>query len=198
MQERRNSIANALELRLSCTNPSICWYEFCFSIKYFLTNSPSYARWVARLVGLAVGLCREWESRSGGEGGVCRPNTHTLNVTPIHHAVAPVNSADVINTDVNTRHWRQKARVWQLKQIALDQKVYLSISMDSSGRQGSVLAVYLEHQNVVSMYFLMSFEQGTCISYKEAVMPPPLPPPPPLNTWRNDNISIASKRRPLT
>ena len=24
MQERRNSIANALELRLSCTNPSIC------------------------------------------------------------------------------------------------------------------------------------------------------------------------------
>ena len=25
MQERRNSIANALELRLSCTNPSICF-----------------------------------------------------------------------------------------------------------------------------------------------------------------------------
>ena len=24
IQERRNSIANALELRLSCTNPSIC------------------------------------------------------------------------------------------------------------------------------------------------------------------------------
>ena len=24
VQERRNSIANALELRLSCTNPSIC------------------------------------------------------------------------------------------------------------------------------------------------------------------------------
>ena len=27
VQERRNSIANALELRLSCTNPSICWNE---------------------------------------------------------------------------------------------------------------------------------------------------------------------------
>ena len=25
MQERRNSIANALELRLSCTNPSVCY-----------------------------------------------------------------------------------------------------------------------------------------------------------------------------
>ena len=25
VQERRNSIANALELRLSCTNPSILW-----------------------------------------------------------------------------------------------------------------------------------------------------------------------------
>ena len=25
VQERRNSIANALELRLSCTNPSICY-----------------------------------------------------------------------------------------------------------------------------------------------------------------------------
>ena len=25
VQERRNSIANALELHLSCTNPMICW-----------------------------------------------------------------------------------------------------------------------------------------------------------------------------
>ena len=31
MQERCNSIANALELRLSCTNPSICHREFCVS-----------------------------------------------------------------------------------------------------------------------------------------------------------------------
>ena len=29
MQERRNSIANALDLRLSCTNPSQCSYDFC-------------------------------------------------------------------------------------------------------------------------------------------------------------------------
>ena len=27
VQERRNSIANALELRLSCTNSSICLYN---------------------------------------------------------------------------------------------------------------------------------------------------------------------------
>ena len=27
VQERRNSIANAMELRLSCTNPLICWPE---------------------------------------------------------------------------------------------------------------------------------------------------------------------------
>ena len=29
MQERRNPIANTLELRLSCTNPSICCYKLC-------------------------------------------------------------------------------------------------------------------------------------------------------------------------
>ena len=28
VQEKRNSIANALELRLSCTNPSICFFQF--------------------------------------------------------------------------------------------------------------------------------------------------------------------------
>ena len=32
VQERRNSIANALELRLSCTNPSICSQSFTHSI----------------------------------------------------------------------------------------------------------------------------------------------------------------------
>ena len=31
VQGRRNSIANALELRLSCTNPSICYYNFVIS-----------------------------------------------------------------------------------------------------------------------------------------------------------------------
>ena len=30
VQERRNSIANTLEFRLSCTNPSIYWW-YCFS-----------------------------------------------------------------------------------------------------------------------------------------------------------------------
>ena len=28
MYERRNSIANALELRLSCTKPLVCWWKF--------------------------------------------------------------------------------------------------------------------------------------------------------------------------
>ena len=32
VQERRNSIANALELRLSCTNPSI--FEFCDKVSH--------------------------------------------------------------------------------------------------------------------------------------------------------------------
>ena len=40
MQERRNSIANALELRLSCTNPSISpsWPSYGVSIEYFVEN----------------------------------------------------------------------------------------------------------------------------------------------------------------
>ena len=29
VQERRNSIANTLELRLSCTNQSICFHNVC-------------------------------------------------------------------------------------------------------------------------------------------------------------------------
>ena len=40
MQERRNSIANALELRVSCTNPSICIHNFYSlplnSFEYFI------------------------------------------------------------------------------------------------------------------------------------------------------------------
>ena len=32
VQERRNSTANALELRLSCTNPSISWRHYVFAI----------------------------------------------------------------------------------------------------------------------------------------------------------------------
>ena len=44
MQERRNSIANALELRLSCTNPSICESQLKFDwdvqrLSYFCSGS---------------------------------------------------------------------------------------------------------------------------------------------------------------
>ena len=38
VQERRNSIANALELRLSCTNPSI-WYDNTSSINYITVRA---------------------------------------------------------------------------------------------------------------------------------------------------------------
>ena len=39
MQERRNSIANALELRLSCTNPFMC------DIRGYLTTTKEYERY---------------------------------------------------------------------------------------------------------------------------------------------------------
>ena len=35
MQERCNSIANALELHLSCTNPSLCWVILCWCAGLF-------------------------------------------------------------------------------------------------------------------------------------------------------------------
>ena len=40
MQERFKSIANALELRLSCTNPSICGFgeTIAFSLGYMLLS----------------------------------------------------------------------------------------------------------------------------------------------------------------
>ena len=38
MQERRNSIANALELRLSCTNPLIFEYIFMITSKSIATE----------------------------------------------------------------------------------------------------------------------------------------------------------------
>ena len=47
VKERRNSIANALELRLSCTNPSICFHSFHF-------------RWL-----LDTGLAADWEMEYG-------------------------------------------------------------------------------------------------------------------------------------
>ena len=64
MQERRNSIANALELRLSCTNPSIwyeglctqfhdtikwkhfpCYWPFVWGIHWWPVNSPHKGQW---------------------------------------------------------------------------------------------------------------------------------------------------------
>ena len=39
VQERRNCIANALELRFSCTNPSICAVEYLFELSVILCLS---------------------------------------------------------------------------------------------------------------------------------------------------------------
>ena len=44
MQERRNSTANALELRLSCTNPSICVNELCLTDGFFPNSTKSLYR----------------------------------------------------------------------------------------------------------------------------------------------------------
>ena len=44
-QERRNSIANALELRLSCTNPSMCWSVMVGLGYYFIWNRPQALIW---------------------------------------------------------------------------------------------------------------------------------------------------------
>ena len=40
VQERRNSIANALELRLSCTNPSICSIRYSHFFLAFTETTP--------------------------------------------------------------------------------------------------------------------------------------------------------------
>ena len=51
VQERRNSIANALELRFSCTNPSICLQPMIFAItlmtlkSHFLCRTNVKRRW---------------------------------------------------------------------------------------------------------------------------------------------------------
>ena len=46
VQERRNSIANAMELRLSCTNPLRCNMaaEPCFNIKTIFPGMDSYVK----------------------------------------------------------------------------------------------------------------------------------------------------------
>ena len=50
VQERRNSIANALELRLSCTNPSQCITSWNHEISYKETNrSHEWIRSFARI-----------------------------------------------------------------------------------------------------------------------------------------------------
>ena len=68
VQERCNSIANALELRLSCTNPSILFWKFesLFLERYrykpgmsFVSNSEKYHY----VTGLILGLCPDNERR---------------------------------------------------------------------------------------------------------------------------------------
>ena len=57
MQERRNSIANALELPLSCTNPLIYkLYEMI--LRYFLTEAVVFLEFhVPRQAGICHTLC---------------------------------------------------------------------------------------------------------------------------------------------
>ena len=68
VQERHNSIANALELRLSCTNPSICVCPLqltcCRCLKWtqpspslLLPYSQSFWRWSVSCVHSSMGLC---------------------------------------------------------------------------------------------------------------------------------------------
>ena len=57
VQERCNSIANALELRLSCTNPSLCWCPYSgresFHGVSMMTGGPPDP---------AVDMCKHWTS----------------------------------------------------------------------------------------------------------------------------------------
>ena len=56
VQERRNSIANALELRLSCTNPSICG---------ILQVCPTMAVWsIWNLLTVMYLACQQWQCRA--------------------------------------------------------------------------------------------------------------------------------------
>ena len=48
MQERRNSIANALELRLSCINPLICNYAFPW-LKKSLENGVTHNQLIIKI-----------------------------------------------------------------------------------------------------------------------------------------------------
>ena len=52
MQERHDSIANALEIRLSCTNPSICRLE---GIQYYVERG-KVGRWVCQMY-----TCKQWD-----------------------------------------------------------------------------------------------------------------------------------------
>ena len=60
MQERRNSIANALELRLSCTNPSICDWTLTFctgvSAPAFSTRAPESLSMLHTVTTIGTGL----------------------------------------------------------------------------------------------------------------------------------------------
>ena len=50
MPERRKSTAIALDLRLSCTNPSICSIKLYMSVYYQLKQQQRWATRLARLV----------------------------------------------------------------------------------------------------------------------------------------------------
>ena len=52
MQERRNPSALAMELSLSCSNPTICWFKFCRSYS-------SLANWLRIILGSGNGLLYE-------------------------------------------------------------------------------------------------------------------------------------------
>ena len=85
MQERRNSIANALELRLSCTNPSIYIYEYLC-----IVCPSSRSRTCILCTGLvSCILCNLWHHKQAHIRLLLRPG----NSSYIHHKDPPRHNA---------------------------------------------------------------------------------------------------------
>ena len=65
MQKRRNSTANALELHLSCTNPSIwgAFYEFKVWLVFYFVTAALYAA-LLYTKSSSIGLCYSWTHNS--------------------------------------------------------------------------------------------------------------------------------------